>query len=295
MLIGAASILYKNRSKLTGKIVFLFQPAEETKGGADDIVAEGILRDIGVQYIFAQHVAPHQSVGTISISPGATLAGSTSFHVVVTGDESHAAQPHSGDDVVVAASKIVQGLAEIPARRLDILERPTIISVTYVHSGESDQKNLIPNMAEFGGTIRSFVDLDDRGPNGESSTREILEQYTSGMAAALGVKCSLSLTKGPPPTVNNEALFLKVVPPLQSVWTGTVNTSARRGMFAEDFAFYTRDIPSLYFGLGIAKGNLGKVDVHKSEFTIHPDAFAEGIRLLVLLAQLGSGGPAQLK
>jgi metal-dependent amidase/aminoacylase/carboxypeptidase family protein len=81
ILLGTASIMSANKDRFVGKIVFLFQPAEETPGGADDIVREGILRRLGVERTFAQHVAPGMPVGTVALQPGYSLAGSNYFHL----------------------------------------------------------------------------------------------------------------------------------------------------------------------------------------------------------------------
>jgi len=292
ILLGAADALFRGRERLTGRIVFVFQPAEETRGGADDIVNEGILERLGVQAIFAQHAVSRMPVGTVSASPGPTMAGSNSFTITVTGGQSHAAQPFRGGDVAVAAARIAAAVAELPARRLDILGRPAVISVAYLQAGTADQVNVLPDSAVVRGTIRAFEDVEAPGPAGEPSIAALVRQQADGMAAALGVAAHVTVVKGSPPTVNDPALFDAVVGRLRTAWPGTVDTSPYRGMFSEDFAFYTAKVPSLYFGLGISKDGLGDVDVHQPGFTIHPDALEAGIRLLVSLAALADGPPA---
>jgi len=117
ILLGTAATLLHNVGKLRGKVVFLFQPAEETPGGADDIVNEHLLDDLGVTKIYAEHSAPGVPVGTITISSGPTMAGSNYFTLELNGRSSHAAAPHESDDVLLSAAKIAEEISYAPARR----------------------------------------------------------------------------------------------------------------------------------------------------------------------------------
>ena len=284
ILLGVASVLKEQESTLRGRVVFLFQPAEETKGGADDVVAEGILPRLGVRAIFAQHAAPGLPVGTVSISPGATLAGSTTLSILVHGRGSHAAMPWQGDDVPLAAAKIVQSLADLPARRIDLLRRPTVISVAYISAGDESSTNVLPTDAVIRGTVRSFEDID-HAEKGTAALRADIEARIAGTTKAAGVTYDLKLEDGSPPTVNDPQLFASLIPQLQSSWPGVIDTTPVRFMVSEDFAFYTKSIPALYFGLGVERDGLGSAGVHSPEFTIHPAALTEGVRLLALTAR----------
>ncbi|MBX9846329.1 MAG: amidohydrolase [Xanthobacteraceae bacterium] len=289
MLLGTAAILARNPDKLAGKVVFVFQPAEETAGGADDIVKEGILTQLGVEKIFAQHVAGGVPVGAVSVSPGAALAGSSTFTLKLKGRGSHAAAPYEGDDLPLLATHFAQALSYFPARRLDIANRPVVVSIARIAAGGAS--NVLPAEAEIGGTIRAFEDID-REYDGGPALATMLKDMVDGMAKAHGVQYEWTLRAGAPPTVNNPRLFAEVTRPLALVWPGSLNTTPYRGMFAEDFAFYTKGFPALYFSLGIAKDGLGAVGVHRAEFTIHPEAAAYGVRLMTLLARIGTTGAA---
>lgn len=164
ILLGTAAILNANKERFAGKIVFLFQPAEEIAGGADDIVAEGILNRLGVQSIFALHVAPRLAVGGLAITPGFALAGSHTFQLKLKGRGSHAASPSEGTDTPMVAARIATALSTYPARHLDIANRPVVISITRLKA-DGNASNVIPADAELSGTIRSFEDID-AGENG---------------------------------------------------------------------------------------------------------------------------------
>lgn len=173
-------------------------------------------------------------------------------------------------------------------------ERPLVISVTYISTGSPAQSNVLPSEANVKGTIRSFEDINVAPPN-KASIRHLLQQRIEGTAKALGVTAQLDIKEGAPATINDPKLFGEVVEPLRALWPGPLDTAPHRMMVAEDFAYYTSVVPSLYFGLGIAKDGLGNAGVHTPEFTISPDAFAEGIRLLTLAAELAGSGSGPVR
>ena len=288
ILLGTAAILSANKDRIAGKVVFLFQPAEEDAGGADDIVREAILPRLGVERIFAQHVAPAIPVGTIAIAPGYTLAGSHSFSLKIKGRGSHAASPRDGTDTPMVAARMAMALSEYPARRLDIANKPVVISVTRLLA-DGKANNVIPADAELHGTIRSFENID-ASEDGQPSLKDRLAAFVGRMATEAGVQHEWSIRPGAPPTRNDTVLFDQVVRPLMRSWPGVLDTHPGRGMFAEDFAYYTQAIPSLYFSLGVARDGRGTAGVHTAEFDVHPAAFNEGLRLMTSLAVISTTG-----
>jgi amidohydrolase len=285
ILLATANTLIKNSKPLKGKIVFIFQPAEETKGGADDIVNSDVIKKLGIERIYALHSTDGMPVGTISISPGFIMAGSNYFTIDIIGNGSHAALPFKGDDIPLVLSDIVKGLSEIPARKMDISERPCVISTTYMTTGKTSGLNVLPDSAQFKGTIRAYENLDS-SYKGQPSIKNIIETFLSQYCMPRNIKYNLKIEKGSPPTLNDPALFNNIIPKLQAVFSGKTDTSPYKGMTAEDFAYYTNQIPCLYFGLGVAKDNLGFGNIHSNKFSVHPDSFQYGIELMVLLTQL---------
>lgn len=289
ILLGVAALLKQNSDKLSGKIVFLFQPAEETPGGADDIVRDGTLDKLGVTRIFAEHSAPGMPVGTIGLSPGDTLAGSNYFKLQLKGRSSHAAAPFDGDDVALGAMKVAEDMSEVPARRLDISSRPAIISITKF-SAVSGASNVLPATAEIEGTIRAYEDPTVAPPGG-SSLKDIVTARVAAVAAAYGLTPNWTEFRvASPPTRNDPALSATTIPALAAAFPGKLDSSASRSMYSEDFAYYTAKTPALYFSLGIAKDGLGNGGVHSADFTVHPDALKAGMTLMTLLAEIGTTG-----
>lgn len=291
ILLGVAAMLKRHVGQLSGKIVFLFQPAEEVAGGADDIVRDGTLEKLGVTRIYAEHSAPGMPVGTVGVAPGDTLAGSNYFKLALTGRSSHAAAPADGDDVALGAMKVAEEISELPARRLDISSRPAVISITSF-TASSGATNVLPGSAEIDGTIRAYED-PTVAPAGGRSLRDIVTARVATVAAAYGLTpVWKEFRVAAPPTRNDPALFAATTPALASAFPGHVDTTAYRSMYSEDFAYYTARMPALYFSLGIAGDGLGGEGVHTAGFTIHPDALRSGMNLMALLAEIGTSGRA---
>ncbi|KAM0841314.1 hypothetical protein ACQ4PT_059144 [Festuca glaucescens] len=153
MLLGAAKLLQYRKKDLKGTVKLVFQPAEESYGGAYYILKEGALDD--VEAIFGLHVSPHLPVGVVASRPGPFLAASARFSATVAGKAGHAGGPHDAVDPIVAASSTVLGLQQLVARETDPLEA-AVVSVTLLRGGDGD--NVIPESATFGGTVRSMTD-----------------------------------------------------------------------------------------------------------------------------------------
>lgn len=283
MLLGAAAYIKQNAELFNGKFVFVFQPAEEIAGGADDIVKDGILKRLGVQAMFAQHVTPEMPVGSLAISPGPSLAGSSYFKLKLKGRGSHAAAPHEGDDIPLLATRFVEELSYFPARHLDIASRQVLVSVAKINAA-GPASNVLPAEAEISGTIRAFENVQV-GPHGSPSLAASLEDLVSRLSHAYGIAYEWELKAGAPPTVNDVDLFRRIVPALQQQWPGQIDQTQSRGMFAEDFAYYTADTPSLYFSLGIAKDGKGTGNLHSTDFTLSPDALPLGVKALISIAK----------
>lgn len=285
ILLATAKLLKEHSKGLTGKIVFVFQPAEETAGGADDIVDAGILQQLKIEKLYALHCYEGLPVGTINVCPGYIMAGSNYFSVELMGKGSHAGFPFRGDDIPLALGELVRNLGELPARRMNISERPCVISTIYMQTGDSSASNVLPDSAYFKGTIRCYEDLDS-SYQGQPTIRELFENSVIQFCKSRNLRHSIKIKKGSPPTFNHQQLYDSILPKLNTNFSGVVNTTPYKSMAAEDFSYYTAAFPSLYFSLGIAKDALGNAGVHTGKFSVHPDAFRYGIELMALLAGL---------
>jgi len=159
MMLGTAEILVGMKDQLKGKIVFVFQPAEEgappgEEGGAKLMVKEGLIEKYGIEVMFGQHINSATPVGHINYKLGGIMAAADRFVIKVKGKQSHGSQPWAGIDPVTAAAQIIQGLNNIVARQTALTKEAAVISVGKISGGQ--RNNIIPEEVELIGTIRTL-------------------------------------------------------------------------------------------------------------------------------------------
>ncbi len=152
MLLGAARYLAATR-RFGGTVHFVFQPAEENEAGGRLMVEQGLFEKFPVSAVYGLHNWPGLPAGRIALRSGPMMAACDLFEVVVSGRGCHAAMPHLGNDVVLAASSIVAALHSLVGRMLNPFEA-AVMSITQVHAG--DTWNVLPRDAMLRGTVRSF-------------------------------------------------------------------------------------------------------------------------------------------
>ncbi len=241
MLLGAAKYLAETRN-FRGRALLLFQPAEESGGGGEVMVREGVLDRFGVTRIFAVHNAPTYSQGDFYTTPGPIMAAVDEFEVKVTGKGGHAAWPHEAVDPIPAAVAMVQAIQTIISRNHMPLEE-LVISVTQLHAGTAN--NIVPANAAFSGTIRTF----------ERKVREMafrrIKEIVEGHESAFRVSTALKFHEGYPATVNDAACaeFAADVA-AEIVGAERVTRNVSREMGAEDFSYMLEARPGAYLFLG---------------------------------------------
>lgn len=246
ILMGAAEVLAGMRHEIPGTIKFIFQPAEEgtppgEEGGADMMIAEGVLED--VEAIFGLHVGP-APLGMILYRPGQYMASSDRFEIIIEGNQTHGAMPWAGVDPIVVASQIVIGLQTIVSRQLDATLTPSIISVGRIAGGV--RNNIIPSRVELEGTIRTFD---------EETRRQIFERIrrtATSIAESAGAKATATIYEGTPVTKNDAQLTRLMQPTLERVAMDGRAVEVSRVTTAEDFSYYQEKVPGLFFFLGVA-------------------------------------------
>lgn len=240
MLLGAAKYLAATR-RFDGTVHFIFQPAEESGGGGREMVEQGLFEKFPCDSVYGMHNWPGLPVGQFGVRPGPIMASSDIFDIELTGNGCHAAMPHTGIDLVVAASALVQALQTIPSRSVDPLE-PAVVSVTQLHAG--DAYNVIPGTAVLRGTARAF------SPEVQDLIERRMSEICSGIAAAYGAKAKLLYTRNYPPTVNAER-EAEVCASVLKRLAGAGNViKVPQVMGAEDFSFMLRAKPGCYVFAG---------------------------------------------
>ncbi len=284
MLIGAANIIKRMSSTLNGKIVFVFQPAEEgpppgEEGGAALMIKEGLIEKYGIDVFFGQHIRSNYELGTIRYKVGGIMAAANKLTIKVKGEQTHGSRPWNGVDPIVVSSQIVMGLQTIVSRQMDITNEPVVISVGKINGGI--RNNIIPEEVEMVGTIRTFDTLM------LNDIKEKIRRTAINIAKSAGAEVEVLIEDGYPVTENDALLTRAMLPSLYaSIGENNVIVS-RASTGAEDFSFYAQKVPSLYYLLGaMPKGtSIFEASKHHSPgFYIDEAALIYGVKSLTNLA-----------
>lgn len=247
MLLGAARYLAETR-KFMGRVALIFQPAEESGGGAEVMVREGIFDRFGIDQVYALHSGPGMPKGHFLTTPGPMMAAVDTFEIVVTGQGGHAAMPHETRDPIMAAVGIVQAIQSIVSRN-NLVADDLVISVTQIHTGTAD--NIVPQEAYICGTVRTF----DKSVKDMVTRR--LAQVVAGQAASFDVTAQFDYLPGYPVTANDpEKTDFAVQVAREVAGEAGVEPDTRRDMGAEDFSYMLEQRPGcfLYIGQGDSAG-----------------------------------------
>ncbi|CAM3991738.1 amidohydrolase [Roseateles saccharophilus] len=288
ILMGVASVLAGLRADISGSVKFIFQPAEEMppegeEGGAELMIKEGALQNPTPGAIFGLHVTSRLPAGVIGYRPGPTMASSDKLRITVHGRQTHGAAPWLGVDPIVTSAQIVLGLQTIVSRNLDLNREPAVVTIGAIKGGV--RENIIPDSVEMRGTIRSF----DEGMR--DAIHERVTELAEGISGAARASCRVCITKNYPVTVNDPVLTEQMVPTL----TRVASTGPRpmgievvpKVTGAEDFSFFQRLIPGLFFFVGVTPPD---VDPAQADSNHSPRFFADerglevGVRALANLA-----------
>jgi len=282
MLLGTAKILTDIKSQLKGKVVFVFQPAEEgapagEEGGAKLMVKEGIIEKYGIDVFFGQHISSGAPAGSITYKLGGIMAASDSFIIKVKGKQTHGSRPWAGVDPVTAAAQIIQGLNNIVSRQTDLTNEAAVISVGKIKGGF--RSNIIPEEVELIGTIRT-LDVDM-----QKIIHEKIKKTAEAIAESSGAEADVTINIGYPVTYNNLDLTRKMVPTLMKA-AGEDNVKIIPAVTgAEDFSFFAEKVPGLYFFTGgmDPTGEIPAYPHHTPDFYIDESGMVTGVKAMTML------------
>lgn len=248
MLMGAADYLVKHKAQLTGKVMFIFQPAEEgapagEEGGAELMLKQGLFAKDKPEAIFGIHVWAPANTGVVQYRSGPLMASSDRFEIRVKGRQTHGSAPWGGVDPIVAAAQIINNVQTIVSRQINITRAPAVISFGIVEGGV--RNNIIPDEVYLEGTIRNF-DMGIR-----QQIFGLLTKAAEASAAVTGASAEVKIEEGYPVTLNDPTLTARSLPILQQV-AGIENVQESPLVTgAEDFSYYALETPGLFVFLGI--------------------------------------------
>jgi amidohydrolase len=277
MALGAARVLAELREHLHGNVKFLFQPAEETYGGASEMIAAGCLTAApAVDAIVGLHLWPDGPPGELRVRRGAVMASADAVRIVVRGRGGHASEPHDCIDPVPVAAHIITALQTMVTRRLDA-RSPAILSITYLQAGTAF--NVIPAEVVLAGTVRT-VD-----PSLRAAMPGRIEEVITHTARAFGATADLAYVPGSGVVVNDAAFTDWVAGVVRRTRGHTaVLDMPHAVMGAEDFGAYLERIPGTFAFLGARPAHQAAYPCHHPLFDIDEGALPIGVEILSSLA-----------
>ncbi|MBB2481389.1 amidohydrolase [Bacillus sp. APMAM] len=274
VLLGAAKLLQENKHLLKGNVKLLFQPAEETVGGAEPMIKEGALENPKVDAVFGLHVDPAIPVGKIGVKYGQMNASSDTITITVKGKNAHGAYAYMGKDAIVIAAGVISALQTIVSRSVDARES-AVISIGTIHGGT--QGNIVADEVKLVGTVRTLTPEIRRG------VLQKLEETVTYVAKGLGGEAVLSVEPGYTSLINNDEM-VDIVKESGEALIGeeNVNLLSRPSLGVEDFAFFAKAVPGAFFRLGVRNDEKGIVhDVHTPFFNIDENSLKIGVAMQV--------------
>ena len=240
-LVGAATVLHAMRGELAGDVVFMFQPGEEDPGGAEPMIAEGLLEVAGrrVDSAFALHVqSSGDPLGVWCSRPGPVMAACDEVTVRVIGAGGHGSQPHRALDPIPAACEMVMALQTMVTRSFDAFD-PIVVTVGKIAGGTKE--NIIPDDATFEATVRTFSAAN------RERAGELIPRLAQGIAAAHGLAVDVDYHQGYPATVNDAAEYDAAVAAITDLFGAPrYRTMPNPEAGGEDFAYVQHEVPGCY-------------------------------------------------
>lgn len=271
-----ARLLHARREEMRGSVKLVFQPAEEGAGGAERMVAEGVMENPKVDYTLAMHLWNERPVGWIGLSDGPLMAGADLFTILIEGKGGHGALPHGAIDPVVASAQMIMALQTIVSRNVSPLES-AVVTVGRVKAG--DAFNVIPQTAELGGTIRWF------DPNIREKIVTRMEEIVQSVAAAMNCKASLSVKVMTPSLINDPTVTAVVRQAVAETLDGAEVVENYRVMGSEDMAYMIQKAPGSFVLVGSASEEKGLTyGHHHPRFDFDEDAMPPAAALVAAAA-----------
>lgn len=279
-LLGAVRILNELKDQWDGTIKLIFQPGEEKNpGGASILIKDGVLKNPLPQRIYGQHVHPQLEVGRMNFASGKVMASADEIYITIKGKGGHAAKPNLTADTILTAAQIVNALQQLISRNNNPLS-PSVLSICSIQGGSTT--NVIPSEVKMMGTFRA---MDEKW---RFEAHERIRTIVESTAKANGAEVELEISIGYPSVINDEettalgkALAIDLI--------GAENVGvAEVSLGAEDFGYYTQEIPGCFYRLGTGNMKKGIVSgVHTPTFDIDEEAIKLGISMMAFLGAKG--------
>ena len=266
-LLGVAAVLQAMAPQLAGTVRLLFQPAEEALGGAEAMIADGVLE--GVDMALGFHNQPEMPAGRFGFVRGAALAAADRLTITVSGRSGHAAHPHTTVDPIVAACHLVTQLQTVVAREQRPIH-PCVVTIGAIHAGTVG--NIIPDDCVLRGTVRTLH------PAARDAAEAAIKRLCAGIEAGMRVRIDVQYHRGAPSLINDDAVLDRMMAAVRQQF-GDVIDENQPSMGAEDFAYMALQVPSAHLGVG--SGQPGRHDkLHNSAYQPDEACIGAGVQAL---------------
>ena len=270
--LGAARLLNSLKKDFAGNIKLLFQPAEETTGGARPMIAAGCMNNPVVDYVLGLHVTPLAEAGQVLLREGQITAASDSLRITIIGRSTHAAYPEEGVDAIVIAAQIITALQTIVSRKISPLDSG-VITLGKINGGS--RENIIAETVILEGTIRS---LD---PITRDKIKTNLSRIVNGICDAMGGSGQITFTEGYLPIINHEDT-MKTIEANAKNFLGNENVLIKEqpSLGVDDFSFFANQAAGVFYYLGCGNKKQGiTIPGHSPEFQIDETCLKTGVLL----------------
>ncbi|MCY3799339.1 MAG: M20 family metallopeptidase [Chloroflexi bacterium] len=240
--LGIAKVLSNHRDSLSGRVKFVFQPAEERGSGAESMIADGALDSPAPDYCLGIHLWNDLEVGTVSAVAGPTMSGAGVFEITITGVGGHGAMPHQTADPILCAAQVIVALQSIVSRNVDPQDL-AVITIGTIEGGSA--RNIIPQSVSFSGSFRLF----------RESTRELIKtrmrEVAEGVASGMGCRADVNFGLGIGPVINDAAVTERARRVMNAIGEN-VALVEQAWMASEDVGLFMQRNPSAYLLVGSA-------------------------------------------
>ena len=251
-LLGLAALLKKTDKKPKYNVLLIFQPAEESPGGARLIVEQDILEQYNVKAIFGMHLMPSLDQGVVGCKAGPLMAQAGELDVTIEGKSAHAGLPHLGIDTIYIAANLLSLYQQILPRQLPPFE-PCVLNIGKIEGGTV--RNIVADKTKLEGTLRAF------NPDVFAKVKKAIFDLNESFEKTYNCKITTSLPDGYPPVINDKRLYSQFVKQTDSDYVELEEPM----MLAEDFAFYQTRVPGIFFFMGTHSDNY-QSNLHTATF-----------------------------
>lgn len=272
ILLGAAKLLNKNKDKFNGTVKLIFEPAEETTGGAKVMISEGVLKDPAIDVMCGLHVEEVLDAGMIMVKRGTVNAASNPFTITIKGSGGHGAYPDTAVDPIVIASHVVTSLQSIVSREIKPVN-PAVVTIGSIHGGTA--QNIIPSEVKLGGIIRTMTNED------REFAKRRLKEIVNGICTTFRGSAEIEIEESYPCLYNDDNMVEILEASAKNI-IGSENVKVQKNpkLGVESFAYFANEVPSVFYFLGIRNEEKGIIhSAHNSLFDIDEDALPIGVAI----------------